>query len=89
MKNFIIAIVVIILAGVGIYFVTKSLTMPKNPEVSTTETTQEIATTTEEQNPSQAIIGQSVEGRDIVAYNFGTGSTKLLFVGGIHRADME
>jgi uncharacterized protein YneF (UPF0154 family) len=84
MKNFIIAIVVIILAGVGIYFVTKSLTMPKNPEVSTTETTQEIATTTEEQNPSQAIIGQSVEGRDIVAYNFGTGSTKLLFVGGIH-----
>ena len=57
MKNFIIAIVVIILAGVGIYFVTKSLTMPKNPEVSTTETTQEIATTTEEQNPSQAIIG--------------------------------
>lgn len=31
-----------------------------------------------------AVIGQSVEGRDIEAYSFGTGDTHLLFVGGIH-----
>jgi hypothetical protein len=30
------------------------------------------------------IIGTSVEGRQIEAYNFGTGTTTLLFVGGIH-----
>lgn len=33
---------------------------------------------------SEEIIGKSVEGRDIVAYNYGTGSTRVLFVGGIH-----
>ena len=31
-----------------------------------------------------AIIGQSVEGRDILAVQFGTGADDLLFVGGIH-----
>lgn len=35
-------------------------------------------------NKDQAVIGKSVQGRDIVAYNFGTGATKVLFVGGIH-----
>jgi len=32
----------------------------------------------------QEVLGKSVEGRSIVAYTFGTGSTTLLFVGGIH-----
>jgi len=30
------------------------------------------------------IIGGSVQGRDIQAYTFGTGTTSLLFVGGVH-----
>lgn len=30
------------------------------------------------------VIGKSVEGRNLEAYSFGTGSTTLLFVGGIH-----
>ncbi len=30
------------------------------------------------------IIGQSVEGRDIESYTYGSGSTTLLFVGGVH-----
>lgn len=33
---------------------------------------------------SQMIIGSSVEGREITAHTFGTGSTSVLFVGGIH-----
>jgi hypothetical protein len=33
---------------------------------------------------TQKVIGSSVEKRDIEAYTFGTGSTSLLFVGGIH-----
>lgn len=37
-----------------------------------------IATTTHQ------IIGSSVEGRDIESYTFGTGSTSVLFVGGVH-----
>jgi hypothetical protein len=31
-----------------------------------------------------AVIGASVEGRDIVAHTFGSGSTHMLFVGGVH-----
>lgn len=34
--------------------------------------------------PAVEIIGQSVEGRSIEAYSFSTGSTTLLFIGGIH-----
>ena len=34
--------------------------------------------------PKQEIIGKSVEKRDIVAYYFGNGERKILFVGGIH-----
>jgi len=33
---------------------------------------------------TKSIIGQSVEGRDIEAYTYGTGESTLLFVGGIH-----
>jgi len=33
---------------------------------------------------TKTIIGTTVEGRDIVAYHYGTGSTEILFVGGIH-----
>ncbi len=32
----------------------------------------------------QTVIGQSVKGKDIVAYRFGTGPDKLLFIGGVH-----
>ncbi len=30
------------------------------------------------------VIGQSVEGRDIQSFSYGTGSTTLMFVGGVH-----
>lgn len=34
--------------------------------------------------PKTEVVGKSVQGRDIVAYTYGTGATNLLFVGGIH-----
>ena len=34
--------------------------------------------------PKHEVIGHSVQGRAIDAYTYGTGSTTLLFVGGIH-----
>jgi len=34
--------------------------------------------------PVQKVIGTSVQGREILAYTYGEGSTTLLFVGGIH-----
>jgi predicted deacylase len=38
----------------------------------------------EVQNSKQAVIGTSVEGRNIESYTFGTGDTNILLVGGIH-----
>lgn len=35
-------------------------------------------------NGPQSVIGQSVSGKDIVAYHFGEGDKEVLFVGGIH-----
>jgi predicted deacylase len=40
--------------------------------------------TTEPARSTREIVGTSVEGRDIEAYTYGTGKTRLLFVGGIH-----
>lgn len=34
--------------------------------------------------PHTEIIGRSVEGRDIIAYTYGSGATRLVFVGGVH-----
>ncbi|MFZ2769708.1 MAG: M14 family zinc carboxypeptidase [Minisyncoccia bacterium] len=36
------------------------------------------------QNKTETVIGRSVEGRDIIAYHFGTGDRELLLVGDIH-----
>lgn len=88
MKNFIITLLVVVLAGVGIYFLTQG--SPPNVD-KTTETVQskdkksigEIQDA-EKNDEDQSAIGKSVEERDIIAYHYGTGDTELLFVGGIH-----
>lgn len=86
MKNIIIILLVVILAGIGIYIFTKNL--PPKADV-TTDTTQspgdtETSQTNDLTEGSEVVIGKSVEGRDITAYNYGEGDTQILFVGGIH-----
>ena len=87
----IVAIIIIIIAGLGIYFITKpsSSGTPALPSGSSATTTSVVpdgvSTTTAAQGSSTGVsIGKSVQGRDIVAYTFGTGSDEILFVGGIH-----
>lgn len=77
-----IAIVVII-----IVLLTLSMRSEVPPEPSTPpipETAQELPPSIPLATSSITTIGTSVEGRSIEAYRFGTGSTSLLFVGGIH-----
>jgi len=87
MKKVIIAIVVIVLVALGIYYFinsSKSVVINNGENVAST-TTNTNASTTAPVNKEQTIIGKSVEGRDITAYHYGTGtSTEILFVGGIH-----
>ncbi|MDO8569246.1 MAG: M14 family metallopeptidase [bacterium] len=86
MKNLIIAILVIIFIGFGIYLFTQSSS--PNTDI-TTDTTSEGDEQIEviqniEQNKESTVIGKSVLERDITAYHYGSGGTELLFVGGIH-----
>ena len=84
MKNFIIAVVVIVILAVGGYFLIKSFSNNTVVTTNTPSNQNAVATTTIEQKTGESVIGKSVEGRNIMAYRYGTGSTELLFVGGIH-----
>ncbi len=78
MKKTIITIVILILVGVGLYFIINS-----SSRVSINN--QEVATTTPEVvNKDQTVLGKTVQGRDVIAYHYGTGTDEVLFVGGIH-----
>ncbi|MFA6050065.1 MAG: M14 family metallopeptidase [Candidatus Paceibacterota bacterium] len=87
MKKSLIALVIVIIVGLGIYLVSTN-TSNKTGEVSNNETNTETLPASEHEGVKNAgpeeSIGKSKEGRDIMAYHFGTGETELLFVGGIH-----
>jgi len=84
MKKIIIAVIVVVLIGVGIYLIKtpSKVVVDTNQNVATT--TDNTASTTKPIDKSMTVIGKSVKGLNINAYHFGTGSTELLFVGGIH-----
>lgn len=93
MKKNIIILIVIILVGVVVYFLTvgssRNVYENKNQVTTGVDQSQSNGTTSQVQNNIQdsgkSVIGKSVEGRDIVAYHYGTGfDVELLFVGGIH-----
>lgn len=69
--NFWLIVVVVIVLGVGVFFVFRG------EESLPEQTIQEIT-------PRQEVIGRSVEGREIEAYVYGNGAKNLVFVGGIH-----
>ncbi len=77
------SIICIILIGLGLYF----LSMKNKPVTTLTATNNTIATSSGNSvtvNKTKTVIGSSVEKRDIVAYQYGTGNKEILFVGGIH-----
>ena len=53
----------------------------KNTKGEEVEPKQEVK---KDENKPTSIIGQSVEGNDIIAYHFGGGEKEILFIGGIH-----
>lgn len=89
MKNFLSFLVLIIIIIAGVYFFNQSK-LPKPEAVNPNPNTEEqVATTTVEdttpkEEGAEIVIGKSVEGREIKAYNFGTGDTRILLIGGIH-----
>jgi len=95
-KTIILTVLIIIIAGLGIYLTIKhSQQQSATPgqQVGSSSPAQTSpsspASPASPSSPSrssapQEVIGKSVQGRDITAYHYGTGSTDILFVGGIH-----
>lgn len=87
-KSTIVALVavVVVVAGAGWYYMSQKpveeVIAPgtNEPQVVVPAT----STPAVPENKEQTVIGKSVEGRDIVAYHFGTGSKEVLLIGGIH-----
>jgi len=97
MKNIIITVGILLIIGIGSYFVFQGGnkeeykdTSKDAPELENENDTElgreqnENPVMTEKEWSRQSVIGQSVDGKNIVAYQYGTGETELLFVGGIH-----
>lgn len=85
MKKIIITIIaLVVLAGAGFYFFNKSKTSVDVvvDDTATTTPVGQVATSTT--NKDETVLGKSEEGRDIVAYHYGTGTKEIVFVGGIH-----
>ena len=85
-----IIIIVVIIAGVGFYFYFQDsgndLDQSQYQEVITDETESDQAENKDQiiEDKTKTIIGTSVEGREIIAYHYGTGSTEVVLIGGIH-----
>jgi len=92
MKNIIIILLVIIVVGLGLYFLIPNssddidvyenqndITDLNKPQNNDTDTNEPIKV-----SDNSPVIGKSTEGRDIMAYTYGDGDTEILFVGGIH-----
>ena len=74
------AIIVLVVLGVGAFaFISLRKQAPDVPPAPSAPVEQ-----TSDPGPKHKVIGQSLEGREILSYSYGTGGKHLLFVGGIH-----
>jgi len=94
MKKTIITVIVIIIVIIGLYFVFhRGSSVTLTPQNSTTSSTTGVNGSGVNQSPTPTTsvsagpvetIGMSAGGHPIVAYHYGSGSTEVVFVGGIH-----
>jgi len=84
-KTIIVLVIIILLAGLGLYFINRSPSNNNNlnQDLATTTDTTQTGDQVLDNSPT-SIIGESVEGRNIMAYHYGTGTKEILFIGGIH-----
>lgn len=81
-KGLIVAAVVVAL--LLCYFVISLRNRTALPKAEVAPVPLPVAIVARQSNPVHEIIGHSVDGRAIDAYTYGTGTTSILFVGGMH-----
>ncbi len=91
MQKIITILVIIIIIITGLFYINKrepvAVVPTNNVDITTATSGAMMEDGTEPgvmEDKTQTVIGKSVEGRDIVAYHFGSGENEVLFVGGIH-----
>ncbi len=86
MKNTIIALVIIGILVIGGFFLLKKtpVEVPVDQTATTTPVTSTSTLPQDQTSKDETVLGTSVQGSKIIAYHYGEGNTKLLFVGGIH-----
>jgi len=92
MKKILIIVAVIVIAGIGIYFLVSNSRNKENlnqnqgtPTVTENQNNKPSGEQTgEEEKKTETVIGKSVQGRDIIAYHYGSGEKEIIFVGGVH-----
>ncbi|MFA5745105.1 MAG: M14 family zinc carboxypeptidase [Candidatus Paceibacterota bacterium] len=92
MKNtLIIVLIAVVVIGLGfgayVYFSKNPIHITQAPstDIIPSGISDQASTTPVGELPKgESVIGKSVEGRDIVAYQYGTGATEILFIGDIH-----
>lgn len=87
MKNIVIIVLAIVVVGLGAYMVVQWQSQKPDIVTDTVKTqnnNQASTTSATEQDKGKTVLGKSIEGRDIVAYHYGTGDTEILLVGDIH-----
>ncbi len=74
-KPIVIIVLTLVALGIGVFaFVGSRKTAPEIP----------LVVEPVKRNQKHAVIGHSVEGRDIESYTYGNGATHLAFIGGVH-----
>lgn len=87
MNKILFGVIALILVGFGAYYVVHSKTLSAKTDQTAASAQTQIEqddTMMQKEDQAQTVIGTSVGGHDIVAYQFGTGDKEILFVGGIH-----
>ena len=91
MKNWIIGVLVVVVLAGGAYMLwgDQRENSTTNDQVDSDASVNlkgdlGVDAALESENKDRTVIGTSVEGRDIVAYHYGTGTEEVVLIGGIH-----
>lgn len=94
MKKYLIVFAVIVIVGIGLYFLVirrNNANAPQNQGPANVPVQNQNNNnpsnenqTTGQENKTESVIGKSIGGNDIIAYHYGSGEKEILFVSGIH-----
>lgn len=84
MKKILAIVILAIIVGAGMYWYANRTPKTEIIQTPVVVVPEQPVQTIPEVDKTKTVIGTSVQGKSITAYHYGTGTSELLFVGGIH-----